>query len=263
MNIEGAVIIVTGSATGLGAAVAQRLASKGARVVINYTRSEAEAQATAEACQKLGGETLLCRADVANDDDCRRMAAEAAAKWGRLDGLVNNAAASKIAPHADLEALSAEDFLRIFAVNVVGPYQMARAVAPQMKKQGKGAIVNVSSVSAMTGSGSSIAYAASKGALNTMTLSLARALAPEIRVNAVCPGVMQTRWWREGLGEERYHAFIDQYASAAPLKSAGTPEAVADPVVWLLEGAEHITGETLMVDSGMHLVGFTAGRAGR
>jgi 3-oxoacyl-[acyl-carrier protein] reductase len=261
MNIEGAVIIVTGSATGLGAAAAQRLASKKARVVINYTRSEVEAQATAKECQRLGGETLLCRADVSNDSDCRRMAAEAVAKWGRLDGLVNNAAASKIAPHADLEALSGEDFLRIFAVNVVGPYQMVRAVATHLKKQGKGAILNVSSVSGMSGSGSSIAYAASKGALNTMTRSLARALAPEIRVNAVCPGVMQTRWWREGLGEERYHSFIEQYANATPLKSAGTPEAVADPVVWLLEGAEHITGETLIVDSGMHLMGFTSGRA--
>jgi 3-oxoacyl-[acyl-carrier protein] reductase len=258
MSIEGAVIVVTGSAPGLGAAVAQRLASKGARIVINYTRSEAEAQATAEACQRRGGEVLLCRADVSNGGDCRRMAAEAMAKWGRLDGLVNNAAASKIAPHADLEALSADDFLNIFAVNVVGPYHLVRAVAPHMKKQGKGAIVNVSSLSAMSGSGNSIAYAASKGALNTMTLSLARALAPEIRVNTVCPGVMQTRWWKEGLGEERYNAFIEQYASATPLKSAGTPEAVADPVVWLLEGAEHITGETLIVDSGMHLVGFTA-----
>ena len=253
MDLKGAVIIVTGSATGLGAAVAQRLASKEAKVVINFTKSEAEAKATAAACEALGGETLVCRADVSDDDDCRRMAAAAVEKWGRVDGLVNNAAQSKIAPHADLEALSADDFLRIFSVNVVGPYQMVRAVTPHMKQQGKGAIVNISSLSAITGSGSSIAYAVSKGALNTMTLSLARALAPEIRVNAVCPGVMQTRWWREGLGEERYHAFIDRYAESTPLKMAGTPEAVADPVVWLLEGAEHVTGETLLVDAGSHL----------
>ena len=253
MEIEGGVFIVTGSATGLGAAVARRLSSKGGKVVINYTKSEVEARATAEACEKLGGETLLCRADVSDDDDCRRMAAEAAERFGRVDGLVNNAAQSKIAPHADLEALSSDDFLRIFAVNVVGPYQMVRAVAPHMKKQGKGAIVNISSVSGMTGTGSSIAYAVSKGALNTMTLSLARALAPEIRVNAVCPGVMQTRWWREGLGEEGYQSFIENYAQTAPLKAAGDPEIVADPVVWLLEAAEHVTGETIMVDSGTHL----------
>ena len=255
MNIEGAVFIVTGSATGLGAAVARRLSSKGGKVVINYTKSEAEANETADACRSLGGEALLCRADVSDDADCRRMAADAMERFGRVDGLVNNAAQSKIVAHADLEALSAEDFNRIFGVNVIGPYQMVRAVVPHMKRQGKGAIVNISSGSAFSGSGSSIAYAASKGALNTMTLSLARALAPEIRVNAVCPGVMQTRWWREGLGEDRYQSFIDNYAENSPLKAAGDPEIVADPVVWLLEGAEHVTGETIMVDSGSHLGG--------
>ena len=255
MDIEGAVFIITGSATGLGAAVARRLSSKGGKVVINYTKSEAEAKATVDACRSLGGDVLLCRADVSDDADCRRMASETMERFGRIDGLVNNAAQSKIAAHADLEALSAEDFNRIFGVNVIGPYQMVRAVAPHMKRQGKGAIVNISSGSAFSGSGSSIAYAASKGALNTMTLSLARALAPEIRVNAVCPGVMQTRWWREGLGEDRYQSFIDNYAENSPLKAAGDPEIVADPVVWLLEGAEHVTGETIMVDSGSHLGG--------
>lgn len=255
MEIEGGVFIVTGSATGLGAAVARRLAGKGGRVVINYTRSESEARETADACESLGGEAMLCRADVSDDGDCRRMAAEAMERFGRIDGLVNNAAQSKIAAHFDLEALTADDFNRIFGVNVIGPYQMVRAVAPHMKRQGKGAVVNISSGSGFTGSGSSIAYAASKGALNTMTFSLARALAPEIRVNAVCPGVMQTRWWREGLGEDRYQAFIDNYAENAPLRAAGDPEIVADPVVWLLEGAEHVTGETILVDAGSHLGG--------
>ncbi len=253
MELEGGVFIVTGSATGLGAAVAQRLAAKGARVVINYTRSLSEAEATAAACRELGAEAILCQADVSVDDDCRRMAAEAVAQWGRIDGLVNNAAQSKIVPHADMEGLSADDFSRIFSVNVVGAFQMVRAVVPAMKEQGKGAIVNISSGSAFTGTGSSIAYAASKAALNAMTLSFARALAPEIRVNAVCPGVMQTRWWREGLGEDNYDAFITRYAQSAPLKTAGTTEAVADPVVWLLEGAEHVTGETILVDAGSHL----------
>ena len=253
MQLEDGVFIVTGSATGLGSTVVQRLAAKGGRVVINYTKSEAEAQATAEECRKLGAEAILCQADVSVDEDCRRMVADAVERWGRIDGLVNNAAQSKIVPHADLDGLSSDDFMRIFAVNVVGPYQMVRAVTPHMKTQGKGAIVNVSSVSGFSGSGSSIAYAVSKGALNIMTLSLARALAPEIRVNAVCPGVMQTRWWREGLGEENYNGFIERYANSTPLKMAGTTEAVADPIIWLLEGAEQVTGETIMVDSGTHL----------
>ena len=159
------------------------------KVVVNYTKSETEAQETASACRELGVETLVCRADVSVDEDCRRMASEAVAKWSRIDGLVNNAGQSVFASSADLEALSAEDFLRIYSVNVVGAYQMTRAVAPHLKTQGRGAIVNVSSISSLTGAGSSIAYAASKGALNTLTLSLARALAPEIRVNAVLPAL--------------------------------------------------------------------------
>lgn len=253
MEVASAVFIITGSATGLGATVAQRLAEKGGRVVINYTRSETEARATLQVCEDLGAEAILCQADVSVDDDCRRMAAAALERWGRIDGLVNNAAQSVIVPHAHLEGLSAGDFERIFAVNVIGAYQMVRAVTPAMQQQGRGAIVNISSGSAFTGTGSSIAYAASKAALNVMTYSLARALAPEIRVNAVCPGVMQTRWWREGLGEEGYEAFISRYAESAPLKTAGTTEAVADPVIWLLEGAEQVTGETIMVDAGSHL----------
>ena len=256
MNLAGSIIIVTGSATGLGSATAKLAASKGANVVINYTKSEAEAQETAAACRELGVEALLCRADVSVDQDCRRMASEAVAKWGRIDGLVNNAGQSVFASSADLESLTAEDFLHVYSVNVVGAYQMIRAAAPHLKANGEGAIVNVSSISSITGAGSSIAYAASKGALNTMTVSLARALAPEVRVNAVLPGLFASRWWIEGLGEERFHRLLDQYVDAVPMKAAATPEAVAASVVWLLEGARFITGETIMIDSGMHLLGF-------
>lgn len=256
MTLDGSVILVTGSATGLGAAVARGVAARGARVVINYTKSLTEAEETVRACTELGSEALLCQGDVSVDADCRRMAAAALEKWGRIDGLVNNAGASKFASHADLESLSGDDFLHIYNVNVVGPYQMARAAAPHMKAQGRGTIVNVSSISAITGAGSSIAYAASKGALNTMTVSLARALAPEIRVNAVCPGPLPTRWWGEGLGEEGARNLFEKFAEQVPLKGAPTPEQAAETVVWLLDGAEFITGETIMIDSGMHLIGF-------
>ena len=167
MNLKGSVIIVTGSATGLGAAVAKAAAAKGSNVVINYTKSEAEALETAALCGELGVETLLCRADVSVDEDCRRLVSETFAKWGRVDGLVNNAGQSVFASSTDLESLSAEDFLRTYSVNTVGTYQMTRAAAPHLKAHGQGAVVIVSSISAMTGAGSSIAYAASKGALNT------------------------------------------------------------------------------------------------
>ncbi len=194
MNLRDSVIIVTGSATGLGAAIVKQAAAKGARVVINYTKSEKEARDTEAVCDYLGVESILCKADVSVDEDCRRMAAEAVEKWGRIDGLVNNAARSVFASSKDLESLSAQHFMDLYSVNVVGAYQMTRAVAPHIKAQGGGAIVNVSSISAITGAGSSIAYVASKGALNTMTTALARALAPEIRVNAIMPGAFSSLW---------------------------------------------------------------------
>lgn len=254
MELNNTVCIVTGSATGIGAACALDVAKKGARVVINYTKSETEASATADACKRLGAETLLVRADVSQDADCQRIARAALDRWGRVDALVNNAGITKFAPnHADLDALQAEDFQRLYAVNVVGAFQMTRAVTPAMKRQGSGAIVNVSSVAGIMGVGSSIAYAASKGALNTMTLSLARALAPEIRVNAVCPGFVETRWFKDALGEEAYRNAKARYEERSALRKTMSPEDVARAVTWLLEGADRVTGEFIMVDSGAHL----------
>jgi len=253
MDVKNWVVIVTGSATGIGAATAQLLAKQGARVVVNYTRSEKEAKDTAAACERLGAEALLCKADVAQDGDCRRMAEAAVKRWGRIDGLVNNAGTTKFVTHDNLEGLTAEDFQRIFAVNVIGIYQMTRAVAPQMKAQGSGSVVNISSIAGVMGIGSSIAYAASKGAANTLTLSLARALGPEIRVNAVCPGFVQGRWLRGGLGDEAYEAHMKSAEKQTPLRRAGTPEDMAEAAVWLLAGSRNITGEILMCDAGMHL----------
>jgi NAD(P)-dependent dehydrogenase (short-subunit alcohol dehydrogenase family) len=184
------------------------------------------------------------------------MAAEAMEKWGRIDGLVNNAARSVFADSKDLEALVGQQFMDVFSVNVVGPYQMARAVAPHMKEQGHGSIVNISSISAQTGAGSSIAYSVSKGALNTLTLSLARALAPEIKVNAVMPSSFPSRWWANGIGEEATKVLFEKFNAQVPLKEAATPESVARTVVWLLEDAAFTTGEMIKIDSGMHLLGF-------
>ncbi|MCH8894025.1 MAG: SDR family oxidoreductase, partial [Chloroflexi bacterium] len=140
--------------------------------------------------------------------------------------------------------------------NVVGAYQMTRAVAPHIKAQGDGSIVNVSSISALTGAGSSIAYVASKGALNTMTTALARALAPEIRVNAVLPGAFPSRWWSEGLGEQGAKTLFEKFTDQVPLQAVADVDSVAKTVVWLLEDAGYITGEMIKIDSGMHLLGF-------
>ena len=252
MELKNAVCIVTGSASGIGAASALMLAGRGARVVVNYSKSEDAARATLAACEAAGAEALLVKADVAQDADCRRMAQAALDKWGRIDALVNNAGVTKFADHANLDALSAEDFQHIYSVNVIGSYQMVRACAPAMKQGGRGAVVNVSSIAGTRGIGSSIAYAASKGALNTMTMSLARVLGPEIRVNAVCPGMVDTKWMRDGYGP-RYAAIEARYCQGTPLGRPATPEDVAGVIVWLIEGADLVTGDAIMVDSGMHM----------
>ena len=256
MNLQAAVCIVTGAGTGTGAACAARLAGKGARVVVNYSKSEAEARQTVEKCEAAGAEALAVRGDVASDADCRALARAALDKWGRIDALINNAGITKFAAAADLDALDAEDFQRLYAVNVIGPYQMIRACAPAMKRQGAGAIVNISSISGVMGIGSSTAYVASKGALNAMTLALARALAPEIRVNAVCPGLIETRWHLSRFTPEEYAKFKANYEKTVPLAKAAQPDDVAEVALWLLEGAGLVTGECLLVDGGLHLGRF-------
>lgn len=254
MTLKDKVSIVTGSATGLGAAVAIMLAERGSKLVINYTKSEKEAKETLALCKAKGVEAIMAQGDIGNDDDCRKIAKAAIDAWGRIDVLVNNAGTTQFANHADLDALSADDFLWIYKVNVVGAYQMIRACAPAMREAGKGSVVNISSIAGVTGIGSSIAYAASKGALNTMTLSLARSLAPLIRVNAVCPGFIGTRWFSDRFGEEQYQKIRKQQEASTPLARAGTPEDIAASVVFFAgEGSDHITGETLITDAGMHL----------
>jgi 3-oxoacyl-[acyl-carrier protein] reductase len=204
MNLENGVALVTGSSSGVGAATAKLLAEQGCRVVINYSKSVDAAQAVAEECRKLGADALVCQANVADDGDCKNMIAAALEKWGRLDALVNNAGTTKFMNHANLGGLDKQDFFDIYGVNVVGPYQMTRAAEKALRKSGDGAVVNVSSIAGVKGAGSSIAFAASKGALITMTMSLARVLSPEVRVNCVCPGFIAGEWLKDGMGEQNY-----------------------------------------------------------
>jgi 3-oxoacyl-[acyl-carrier protein] reductase len=254
MRLDGKTAIVTGSATGIGAAAARKLASRGASVVINYSKSREEAEATKSEIDAAGGKTLLVQADISSDDDCRRMAKETLDAFGRIDILVNNAGTTKIVDHGNLDGLALDDWHRIYQTNVVGAFQMIRACVPSLKANGFGAVVNVSSIAGVTGIGSSIAYAASKGAMNTMTLSLARALAPEIRVNAVCPGFVGTRWFSDALGKATLEKMIAQQEATMPLKRAGMPDDVADTILFFCtEGSKHITGEFLMTDAGLHL----------
>lgn len=254
-DFDGKVLLVTGSATGLGAAIAKGAAARGAKaVVLNCTKSLAEAEATAAEIRALGAEAVIAQGDVADDASCRAIAA-AAAPFGRVDALVNNAGITKHVPnHSDLDGLAAEDFQRLYAVNVVGPFQMVRAARSLLEAAPRASVLMVSSIAGVTGIGSSVAYAATKGALNTMTLSLARALAPKIRVNALCPGFIDTRWFTDAFGEATTARIRDNVKAQTPLKEASGPEDIADAGLFLIsDAARHVTGETLLVDAGMHL----------
>ncbi len=253
MDMQNGVAIVTGSSSGVGAACARQLAELGSHVAINYSRNETGARTTQEECESLGVETLVVRADVADDTQCRALVDATLQKWGRIDALINNAGTTKFNPHDNLDGLSKQDFLDIYSVNTVGPYQMTRAVVPAMRQGGCGSVVNVSSVAGVMGVGSSIAYAASKGALITMTLSLARALGPQIRVNCICPGFIQGDWLEQGLGSEAYAAAKQRIESTAPLRVASTPDQIAQGILFFITGADVVTGECLIMDGGTHL----------
>jgi 3-oxoacyl-[acyl-carrier protein] reductase len=259
MSKDGLRVIVTGSASGLGAATAAILAKDGARIVVNYASSQKEAEETADLCRSAGGEVVVVQGDVSRDEDCRKIAA-AAAPWGRLDVLINNAGTTKHMPHDNMDGLSAEDFQRIFGVNTIGPFQMVRAARSLLEAGAQASgrastVVNVSSVAGISGVGSSVAYAASKGALNTMTLSLARALAPLIRVNTVCPGYIDTPWFTKGRGVDGAAKVRDSVVAKVPLKRASTAEDVAALVCFLATPqSSNMTGEIVRMDAGAHLI---------
>jgi NAD(P)-dependent dehydrogenase (short-subunit alcohol dehydrogenase family) len=255
-DFDDAVLLVTGSATGLGASLAIGAAKGGAKaVILNCTKSLKEAEETADLVRAAGAEALIAQGDVGDDAACRAIA-EKAARYGRLDGLANNAGITKHVPnHADLDGLADEDFLRLYRVNVVGPFQMVRAARALLEASTRpSSVLMVSSIAGVTGIGSSVAYAATKGALNTMTLSLARALAPKIRVNALCPGFIDTRWFTDAYGESTTATIRARMADTTPLKVASGPDDIAAAGLFFLSpAARHVTGETLLVDAGMHL----------
>ena len=247
-------VLVTGAATGIGAACARRFVKEGWHVAINCLDAsqrerarEIAAGATAE-----GQKAIVLEGDVWRDPDCVGLVEQAVGVFGRLDALVNAAGISKMVPLADLHGLSAEDFQRIYAVNTIGIFQMARAAAPHLKATGNGAIVNITSRAGKAGGGSSIAYAASKGASNTLTLTLAKVLAPEIRVNAVCPALVEGGFV-ERLAPESFSDRAKRQIDISPLKRLGKPDEVAETIWWLVTSAGMMTGQLLDLDFGIHL----------
>ncbi|TDC03022.1 SDR family oxidoreductase [Nonomuraea longispora] len=252
MDINGSVAVITGGGTGIGAAVAESLARKGAAaVIVNYSRSAAEAEATVARLERLGCKAEAMAADVCDDAAVRRMAARVRAAHGRVDALVCNAGTTRWVPFPDLDGLTAEVWQQVMGVNLMGPFYCARAFAPDLRAA-RGAIVNVASIAGLLATGSSIAYGVSKAALIQLTRDLAVALGPEIRVNAVAPGIVATRWHIDRLGEQVFSEMAAREEAKAPLKRTARPEDVAQMIVALLE-SELVTGEILVGDGGRHL----------
>jgi len=250
MKLAGKGAIVTGGGTGVGRATALALAERGCHVVINYSKSVAEADATAAEIRARGVKSVAVRADVADDAACRALVERAVGELGRLDVLVNNAGTTSFIPHGELEKVTDADWDRILAVNLKGPFQCVRAAREALARDGGGVVVNVSSVAGVIGTGSSIPYCASKAALNIVTVILARTLGPQIRVNAVAPGFITGRWLREGLGETVYEQLKKGLEQRVPLQRVCEPEDVRDAILALIE-TDLVTGQVLPVDGGM------------
>lgn len=243
---ENHVALITGSATGVGRACAIRLAEEGFDIVVNYCRSEAEAQETKTLVEELGVKALVIQCDVSAESAVKQMIADVESEWGRLDVLVNNAGTTEFIEHKDLDALTEEIWDRLLGVNLKGPFFCIRAAAHLLRESEIGSVVNVSSTAGIDGRGSSIAYCASKGGLNTITKSLARALGPEIRVNSVCPGPIDSRWLKRVMTDEQLAEMTADY----PIPRPSLPEDIADTVAYLALGTTLTTGQLLVVDGG-------------
>lgn len=246
MELKNKVAIVTGGGTGIGKATSLALAKRGAIVAVNYSRSQADAEETVQQIIAEGGQAIAIQADVSKDEEVRGMVSTVAEQFGTIDLLVNNASITRHIPLNDLEAVTDDIWDELIDVNVKGMFNCARAVSSYMKNNGSGAIVNVGSIAGSTGSGSSLPYAVSKSAVHGLTKSLARALAPKIRVNCIAPGAVATRWWA---GREEQ---MNKLAPRLLLQSISTPEDIASMICATLE-QEALTGQIITVDSGQTL----------
>jgi 3-oxoacyl-[acyl-carrier protein] reductase len=245
MNPKGKVALITGGGTGIGRATALMLAKRGVDVAINYSRSEAEALETVEEVCKLGSRAIAIQADVSDDAQVRAMVSNVVGQLGRLDILVNNAGYTKQIDFRDLDSADDEAWDRTFAVNVKGTFYCIRAALPHMEAAEEGVIINVSSLAAIMGQGSSLPYSISKAAINRMTKGLTRVLAPNIRINAVAPGVVDTRWVAD------MKAFVRSSQMQTPMRRVATPDDVAEVIVALVADMGFVTGQIIPIDGGL------------
>lgn len=242
MDLTGKVAIVTGSSSGIGAAIARRFAAEGAAVVVNSSSSVSEGEALAAELPQ----AQYVQADVRDEAQCTALVEAALRRWERLDIVVNNAGWTKVVAHHDLDGATDEVWHRILNTNVLGPWYVTRAAAAALRDSGDGCVVNMSSLAGVRVAGSSLPYAVSKAALNHMTRLLAATLGPEIRVNALAPGLIDTPWTEDW--DDARAAITER----APLRRSGTPEDMADACLGLVH-ARYVTGEVFVADGGMHL----------
>jgi 3-oxoacyl-[acyl-carrier protein] reductase len=249
MKLTDKVAVVTGGSRGMGRAIGWALSREGAAVAVNYSKSQEEAEAVVRSIVEAGGRAFAFQADVAVDAECRTLMEATKERWGRLDLLVNNAGYTQFVPHRDLHLLTDDLLQRVFAVNALGPLYCSRAAIPLMLENGGGSIVNITSVAGITGGGSSIIYSAAKGALTTMTKSLARAFAPEIRVNAVAPGFVDTNFadWPADTAEK--------VRKANHIGRLVDVQDVAEAVLFLATEGGALTGQEIVLDGGMIALG--------
>ncbi|MBT6238336.1 MAG: SDR family oxidoreductase [Verrucomicrobia bacterium] len=250
METQGKVAVITGSSRGVGRAVALRLARQGCRIVLNFRSSKEEAESVLKELQKIDTPSLMIQADVSKESDCLALIQQTVDRFGGVDILVNNAATTDFLPFADLSLLTDAHWDRVLQTNVKGPFYCSRAAEPWLKKSKNGGeIINITSVAGLIGNGSSMAYCASKAALINMTVSLARVLAPQVRVNAVAPGFIADDWTQQGL-KECYEDTKEGHESKAVLGKVCHPDDVAAAVVSLITGSDLITGQNLVCDGG-------------
>jgi len=249
-----ATALVTGSASGIGRAIAIAFARAGYDVAINYSRSEAQARKTQELAATAGVRTLLLQADVSDEKQVERLIAELRWDFGeRLDVLVNNAGTTIDTPPTQFDSLGVDAFNRVFGVNVTGTFLVTKHAVPLLRASEEACIVNTASIVGLRPGPQPLPYSASKAAIISMTRTLAGALGPGIRVNALAPGWMEGDWMEKALGEN-YQRLMERRAKATPLKRCATPEDVAEVALALATGLRFVTGETIVIDGGYSAV---------
>ncbi len=249
-DLKGKAALVTGAASGIGLATLELLAASGCRVALNHLADDERGPEQVARLRALGHDVIAAPGNVGNAEDCRRMVEQAVADLGRLDFLVNNAGTPgtrTLIPPSALERMTEEMWENVIQVNLLGVFRCAKYAAPALREAG-GAVVSIASIAGMDSPGSSMAYGATKAGVISLTKNLARSLAPEVRVNAVAPGAVDSPWMVEWTEERRRAS-----AEKALLKRRCRPEDLAEVIVFLLAGAGMVTGQTVVVDGGLTL----------